>query len=179
MKKRGYFFTLDVSIAMIIVVVGFLLIWSFYITETKKEQPYFYAQDVIDVLSSTQIAGVAGTNNYIQQLVMDGNITHFDNTILEEIALLYMRESVLSCMWAGCKPHLAENLTRSVVGEIVPNQYSLEVIINNERLYWLNSSAGTLQDDSDILISAKKMVVVVHNKVNLSEPYLAEVRVWR
>lgn len=183
MKKRGYFFTIDVSIAMVIIVIGFLLIWSFYVTETKKVQPYFYARDAISLLSDTPVAAVTGTTPYIQGLARDGNITNLDNTLLEQIALSYIKDNgkldMSPCGGPPCKTYTAHNITRHVLQDVVPEQYGVEVLFNHTQLYPINSSLYKWQNESDLLISAKKMVVVVLNKVNLSEPYIMEVRVWR
>lgn len=176
MKKRGYFFTVDVTIAMVILVIGFILIWSFYVTETKKEQPYFYAQDAIDFLSHTTIASVSGTNPYMQSLVLDGNITSLDNTLLEQIALSYMNDNDKA---DADKTNAAGNITRYVLKDIIPVQYGIRLILNDTDIYVKNATTGSGEDQSDTLISAKKMVVVVFNKVNLSDPFMAEVRVWR
>lgn len=178
MKKRGYFFTIDVSIAMVIIVTGFLLIWSFYLNEAKKEQPYFYAQDVLDFMSNTPVSAVIGTVPYIQKLVRDGNITNLDNTILEQTALSYMNE-IGNCIWPDCEPHLSENITRNTLQDVIPEQYGMHVILNSSTLYVKNATTGRPENESDILISSKKVVVVVFNKVNLSDPYMMEVRVWR
>lgn len=173
MKKRGYFFTVDVTIAMIIIVIGFLLVWSFYISETRKIQPYFYSQDIIDYLSTNTLASVSGTTPYVNKLIKDGNITTLDNTLLEQIALFYMNRE------AGWQLHLAENLTRNSLVNILPEQYGADILLNRTVLYSKSSNYTSIANESDVLISAKKMVVVVFNKVNLSDPYMMEVRVWR
>lgn len=177
MKKRGYFFTVDVSIAMIIIVIGFILIWSFYTAEARKEQPYFYAQDALNFLSSNTVGSVTGTIPYVQELLRDRNITNLDNTLMEQIALFYITETA-GCMWSDCMPHLAENLTRNVLKDAIPPQYEAHVLFNHTSLYKTNAT-GLGENESTLLVSAKKMVVVVVNKVNLSDPYMMEVRVWR
>ena len=164
---------------MVIIVTGFLLIWSFYLSEAKKEQPYFYAQDALDFMSNTPVSAVIGTSPYMQKLVRDGNITNLDNTLLEQTALSYINEAGDSCMWPDCKHHLSENITRNTLQDVIPEQYGMHVILNSTTLYVKNATTGRLENESDILISSKKVVVVVLNKVNISDPYMMEVRVWR
>ena len=49
---------------MVIIVVGFLLIWSFYVFQVKKTQPYFYAQDMARVWRVAEALeyGMVGVN---------------------------------------------------------------------------------------------------------------------
>ena len=82
-------------------------------------------------------------------------------------------------MWPDCKPHISENITRYILADITPEQYSMQVFLNDTLLYRKNASEGIHENESSVLISAKKVVVVVVNKVNLSDPYMMEVRVWR
>ncbi|PIN86393.1 hypothetical protein COV19_04905 [Candidatus Woesearchaeota archaeon CG10_big_fil_rev_8_21_14_0_10_44_13] len=167
---------------MVILVIGFVLIWSFYLDETRKEQPYFYAQDVIDFLAHTTVASVSGTIPYVQALVLNGNITNLDNTLLEQIALSYMEDTAKGeqpCEGADCKTYSAHNLTRFVMKDVIPEYYGIRLLINGTDIYLKNSTFGGMENESDITISAKKMAVVVFNKVNLSDPFIVEVRVWR
>lgn len=228
MKKRGFFFTVDVTIAMVIIVIGFLLIWSFYVTEGKKEQSYFYAQDAIDFLSYSTVGSVSGTIPYIYKLIQDKKITTFENTLLEQITLFYIEDqdrnscaaaTPISCAdgqlplckdgqppscadgqspsctdWlppscAGglpplcgdklCKTNLTSKMLESIFTQIIPEQYGTRFILDNKDLYMKNSTTGKGEETSDILVSSKKVVVVVSNKVDLSDPYVAEVRAWR
>jgi hypothetical protein len=174
MKKKGYFFTLDVAIAMVIIVIGFLLIWSFYTFQVKKTQPYFYAQDILDFMSSTSISAVSGSIPYVQDLIFDKNITNFDVTLLEQVAIFYMAEPD-----RPAPSYLPQNFTRHMLQGTVPEQYSMQLIFNNTPIYTMNGSANVAQNESSTLISAKKMVVVVVGQTNLSDPYMMEVRVWR
>lgn len=177
MKKRGFFFTLDVIIAMVILVVGFVLIWANILTETEQRQPFFYAQTLIDTLSTSSNLDVSNNNLYIQQLIIDGNITDYDMPVLEQIILFYKNKNKPSAQpW---EKEMLFNFTQAVAKRVVVRQYSFALTINEELIYNESTLATPLQNQSEVLISAKKLLVLVTDQSDLSGPYLAEVRVWR
>lgn len=162
--------------AMIIMIIGFIMIWSFYISGTGREQPHFYAEDALSFMSSNTISSVSGTIPYFRALLKDGNITNPDFTIIEQITLMYMNGDGNGNEYLR---EISKNMTWHIINSTIPHQYGAQVLLNHTMLYNQSSSAGIGQKDADTLVSAKKVVVVVFNKVNISDPYMMEVRVWR
>ncbi len=178
MQKRGYFFTLDVLIALIVIVVGFILIWSSMASRTHIVQPYFLSQDTLDLLASSTVADVSSLD-YVKKLREDGNITlqQYDNTLLEQMALYYHQNET------GSRPndYVLKNFTRVILTNATPEQYSLELRLDNKTLYYQQNPFNKPQDDSGALVSSKTVVSVViqGDEISISEPYIAEVRVWQ
>lgn len=164
---------LDVLIAMIIMVVGFILIWSSMASKPNIVQPYFLAQDTIDFLSTT-IADVSSTD-YVNSLITDGNITSFDTTIFEQIALFYYENNTLK----RPNDYVLRNFTRIILQNSTPSQYSSEFSIDQHNIFYQQNPYNKPQNDSDSLVSAKTIVSVVIDKSDISPPYVAEIRVWQ
>lgn len=179
MQKRGYFFTLDVLIAMIVMVVGFMLIWSSMGTKTSVTQPYFLAQDLIDFMSTTTVADMTSIE-YVRNLTDDGNITkaQLETTVLEQIAFFYYENHTLH------KPDFVlKNFTRVILENATPTQYSFEFLLGEmgfeDVIYSQKNPFNKVQNDSDSLVSAKTIISVVIDKTTISDPMVAEVRVWQ
>ena len=177
MQKRGYFFTIDVLIALIIMVVGFIMIWSSLASRTLITQPYFLAQDMIDFLQSTKNKDVSSLP-YVAQLIADGNITDYELTVLEQMALFYYLNNTPG-EYYGKKGKILENYTKAILENATPWQYSFSFSIGNYIIFNQTGISGRLQNESDSLISSKTIVSVVASKDELSPPYIAEVRVWQ
>ena len=176
MKKRGYFFTLDVIIAMVIMVVGFVLIWANVITETGQRQPYFYAQDMLDILSTTKNIEVS-RDKYVQDRFLDGNISDLEIPALEQIVLFYWKS--LESPGDSWRPEMTINYTERVTKNLIPSQYSYEISIDRVRIYNQSGLSNRTQNTSDILINAKKLIIIQTGKTSLSPVFLTEVKVWR
>ncbi|HLC47374.1 MAG TPA: hypothetical protein VJI75_06635 [Candidatus Nanoarchaeia archaeon] len=189
MSKKGYFFTIDVIIAMVIIVVGFTLIWVSFVSETQQRQPYFYAQDILDFLSTTTNQDLS-VMPAVQELFFNGNITDLDRTALEQIGAFYKkRQTETSPEKKEALDTMILNYTATIVQNTVSSQYSYELYFKHELIYNQSGLSGRTQETSDVLVSAKKLVVIVIDhtgeenwagqRIELSSPMLAEVRVWR
>lgn len=176
MLKRGYFFTLDILMALFILVAVFLTIWSSASTQTHVSQPYFLAQDIMNLLQSTKNKDFSAEPGVIS-LISNRNITDYELTVLEQMALFYYEDTVIGPL--GSKTEVLENFTNTILSNVTPPQYSFEFSIDNRVLYSQLNPLSKEQNDSESLVSSRAIVSVVYNKLDLSPPYLAEVRVWQ
>jgi hypothetical protein len=97
-NKRGYFFSLDALIALLIIIGVVIFI--------KPPQPQNYHQenihsDLLDVLSNLKIGDI--NNSYVKQLIANGNITNLNQSVLEQIGEFYANGDPLA-------QQLAENI---------------------------------------------------------------------
>jgi len=176
MQKRGYFFTLDVLIAMIVMVVGFVLIWAAVAGQPQVVQPYFLSQDIIDYLSTTTVGDMT-SKQYVRNLTFNGNISteQMELSLLEQIALFY----TLNDTAQRPNDYVLKNFTKVVLRNATPRQYSFDFRLNGNVLYSQRNPSNRPQHMSDALSSAKTIVAVVVDKDIVSDPYIAEVRVWQ
>ena len=84
--KKGYFFSLDAFIALIIV-LGIVLLISPSVKQTAPE--IHIQEDLLKVLSSLRIGEVE--NQYVSQLISEGRITNLNQSVLEQIGEFYAK----------------------------------------------------------------------------------------
>jgi len=170
LKKRGFFFTLDVAISLMVLITGFVLVFSILVEETAKEQPYFIAEDSITFLSNTRVGEVSG-NEVVSKMVKSGliSIGDYDKTLLEEITYFYVNGDVDN----------AREFTRVVFENVTPFQYSVNFTIDREGMYNFSSQFGTTPENASVLIASRRLVLVILDDLSLSGPHIAEVQVWQ
>jgi hypothetical protein len=122
------FFTGDALIASLLIMGVLLAASSFYVHETKTEDISFYSQDVVNVLSNLRCGDV--NNSYVANLISHGNITKINNTLLEQIAVF----------WAEGKNQQSSELFQNVMANLISNELSIGLWINNTLIYELNRS---------------------------------------
>ncbi len=162
-SRHGFIFTVDVMLCMIVLVIGFVLVWSSLTEEPPKEQPYFLADDVATIMATTINADIL---DKIDSFVERGAITNLEYTIFEQIGEFYVKNEMDD----------AFRYTKLFAQNILPPQYSIAILFENEAVY--NKTKALPPEKAAFLISAKRMVVMVANESQLLGPYTAEVRVW-
>jgi len=163
MNKKAFFFTMDVVICIMILTIGFLLVWTSTSGEPPKEQPMFLANDIASLLSNTKNADIMG-------MITGGNVDYVKDpelTMFEQIGIFYV---------TGNSNRIEDYLDDTLKG-ILPDQYEMDIRFDDEVFY--NSTPITkTYNESGFLISAKRVIVVVTNKTKLHGPFVGEVRVW-
>lgn len=173
-KKRGYFFTLDATLALFVLVIGVFLVMSFILEVPPPAQVGFITGDIMNFLSGTKIkdlnnpyAGIGG------ELWKQGAITDYENTLLQQAGEFYYKGKI----------GLAEKFLQNVSEPIVPSQFKYEVWIDNSRVYPINpdSSHITSKDKTNLLLTSKRLTFGVVNKTTseIWGPYKAEVYAWQ
>ncbi|MBD3312868.1 hypothetical protein GF345_00340 [Candidatus Woesearchaeota archaeon] len=160
--------------ALFILVVIFLAIWSSEATQTQVTQPYFLAQDTIDLLQSTQVKDFS-SHPSVLHLINNRNITDYELTILEQMALFHLKDT----QDPGSYNVSLRNFSEVILQNLTPIQYSFQFIIDERVVYTQISPLSEEQNNSESLVSSRTIVAVVDNKTELSPPFVAEVRVWQ
>ncbi len=86
-EKRGVFFSIDVLIALGILLLAVLII---YPVVKSRHQESFIQQDVLDVLSSLKTGEI--NNAYVQELIEDEIITDLNKSLLDQIGEFYVTD---------------------------------------------------------------------------------------
>ena len=173
MKKRGLFFEADAAIALFVLVIGALLIASYYFNTIPITPVQFLSDDLLAMFSTTKIkdlnnpyAGLGG------ELWQKGEISDPENTILQQIGEFYARGKI------NTSSRFIENVSVTVV----PPQYDFEVWMNNKNLYPIKLSAlhNSSRNSTNLLIVSKKVAYGILNKTtgDFWGPYKVEVLVW-
>ena len=172
LKKKGYFFMLDATLALFVLVIGVFLVLSLYVEVPDSAQVDFLSKDIMNFFSDTKIKDL--DNNYAGiggQLWKNGTITDPENTLLQQIGELY----------ANSQLETAEKFVQNV-SDIVPKQYRYEVWIDNTRVYPKDAAQdhAKSRSDTELLLTSKKLIFGLNNRTTNSiwGPYKAEVFAW-
>ncbi|MBN2458404.1 VWA domain-containing protein [Candidatus Woesearchaeota archaeon] len=131
-RKKAYFFTVDALLALFVIVTGILMISTLYIHERPGAQIGYLSQDFLNLFSEPKISDM--NNSYLSELIQDGNITDLDNSVLEQIGIL----------WVTGKQELAEKLARNISHQLIPDNYGYSFIIGNDTILTNNRTQGKL-----------------------------------
>jgi len=144
MKKRGFFFSMDAFLALLLFAVVLSLIYSFFISVPRLDQPFYFSEDVLDVFSKVKIKDL-DLNQYpgIESMVNDGTISNTDKTLFEILA-----ELQLSGNGAG-----SQSLIEDILIGIIPDQYGFGIDFGDTEIY--------TKDDREIisLIARQRLVI--------------------
>ena len=172
LKKRGYFFTLDATLALFVLVIGVFLVLSLYVEVPQSAQVDFLSKDIMNFFSDTKIkdldnkyAGIGG------DLWKNGSITDPENTLLQQVGEFYANSQI----------DTAEKFVQNV-SDIVPKQYKYEVWIDNTRVFPRDATQehSNSKSNTQLLLTSKKLTFGLKNKTTSSiwGPYKAEVFAW-
>ena len=126
--RRGYFYTLDVALALIILIVGIIMIAAIYFYSPEKEKAEALSSDVSGLLASTKLTDVCQdidscTCSYatLTALCSSGMTRNNQVTLLELMGQLYhdnQRQAI-------------EDLVNETLIQprIVPGNFQLEIVL--------------------------------------------------
>lgn len=121
--KKGLLFSVDALIASIILIGGIIISSGLYIEESKTQHMSFLAEDALGVMSEIKINEI--NNSYVDYLILQGDISNFNNTIIEQIGEL----------WALNKTEKCRELIENITSELFPSNLGLGVAVGNEDIY--------------------------------------------
>jgi hypothetical protein len=130
MKKKGYLFTLDVIIAVIIIIIGGIIVYSIMFYAPEKERTEILSNDVVGLLSDIKIYEVCQSTVYpcnceytsIEDLCSE--IKNNQISLLEFLGQLYDD--------AIPRARIARIIDELLIQKkIIPANYDLEIILYN------------------------------------------------
>jgi hypothetical protein len=176
LKKRGYFFIVDSIIALTVLSIGIILLFSYNQYVPPTADLYTVSDEVINVLYYNVIEDM--NNDYIRYTLMyDGNITDTHKTIIEQIGEFYYRNQTKNCEYCM---DLINNTIYSVLKNMFPSDYNYIVIFDNITIYDnLNTGVERVSiENASLVMPSKAMVHGLYNKTELYGPYIVEVLSW-
>lgn len=95
--KKGFIFSMDAFLAVILFVLVVFLIYTFSISLSGLNQQYFFSDDVLTALDKNKISEL-NLANYpnIDQLVKGGKIRDLDVTLVEQIVTFQLENDETS-----------------------------------------------------------------------------------
>jgi len=195
LNRKGYFFIIDSIIALGVLAIGVFLVSNLYIDVPSKDEPAILSEDIMDFFANNKIkdtdnpyVGLSGTlwseEGEATGLCPGESLTaNAENTLLQQIAYFYEKSVDNSCYL-----DIIEKLIISLTKNILPPQYTFEVLIHDTiggtttRLYPKNPSQGHLdsKESTRVLIPSKKIVYGINQETGeIFGPYAAEVLIWQ
>lgn len=172
MNKKAYFFTVDGLIALGILVIGFVFIYAYFISEPPEIQAEFFSSDLVEFLSKTKISDLDETIYVEIYTLVDEQ--YYENTLLEQTSFF--------CSHNPTSATSLINLATSE-GELIRPQYGFELNIKdqdgNDHCSNPIYTRGDIETDNPRLIITAKDIIYFIDDDTLNGPYLAEVNVWQ
>ncbi len=177
-NKKGYYFIIDSLIAAMILVIGFILISSLYISEPSKIEIKSAADNIMNFLSTVKLNDLCSENKCSDPALQSNYdlIKNKDNSLLEVIGELIRTNNRES----------AAEIIRSVVvdNKMVPPGHNLTFFIADTVVYPPEQFDMTRTDPvmkkSKILVTSKRVIFgYFENPIVYWGPYTAEARIWR
>ena len=170
MSKRGQYFTIDAFIALIVISTGLILVIAANSYAPSPNQPEALSQGIVNSFVQTKVNDL--NNAFLKEKIVDGIITNPHNTILQQA---YEFKT-----YGGTSgSDLARNLLINVTPDMVPSQYGFEIRVGDDIYYARPSSLGQEQNDTNLLVSGKRIIFGTNSQKEFWGPVVAEVRVWQ
>ena len=163
MKKKAYFFLVDSLIALGVLAIGLILIFSYNSSAPRTEQTFTVSDDVIKTLNSYQIRDI--NSYYLTNLQNNGNITDSTKPLLEQVAEFYYLN----------KRALIIEFLDNVTNNLIPDNFNYMIIINNDNVY--NHTTMPIEAGRYVIPSR----TITHGLLTPTEmygPYIVEVLSW-
>lgn len=172
MSRKGFFFTVDVFIALSFLVIGFLFVYSAYLSAPPSTQTIFYSNDLISFFTNTKISELDNAEIFMMWCdTCEGaahNISSPDNTILEQILeFAYLNKTGLAEVLA--------NISRG----IIRSQYSYRMSINLEDKNWVMADNHRIDMNiSKLTLTSKDISYILINYSEVVGPFITRIEVW-
>ena len=142
MVRKGFFYSLDALIAVMLILAVLVLIPVFYINKEEATNPVYYSSDIIQLLSTLTLVEI--NNSDVQTLLNTSNITNYNRSIIEQ---------VLRFQVAGDE-YRAQKLLNLTIEGLTPRQFTIGVYIEGYSDPLFVSSNNSVHQ----LISSKQMI---------------------
>ena len=195
LNKKAYFFLIDALLALGVITVGIVMVFTLYANVPSKEQPTILSDDLMDFFANNKIKDV--NNEYVglggtlwetegqlggicngEELIVNG-----ENTLLQQIAIFYEKsqgDAGNDCYFNPDSEDLIERFIGNLVENILPPQYKFEFWMDDQLLY-PETEQTVSKSKTKVLIPSKKIAYGIMNQEtgDMFGPYNAEVLVWQ
>jgi len=122
MRKKGYFFTMDALLALLLFTTVILLIHLFYINAPPLSQLHYLSRDTLDTLSTTKIKDLDET---AYPFLIDAQFSDINEelTVIEQLATYN----------AGGQISKKEEIERQLLQHLYPAQYKYTIEFGEAR----------------------------------------------
>lgn len=83
--KKGFIFSFDSFLALIIFTLFTLLIYLFFVFSSPATQQYYFSEDMLNVMQNVKISEIQSSYPGIEEMVINGKIKDPEASILEQL----------------------------------------------------------------------------------------------
>lgn len=175
MNKRGaYFFVIDAFLAATVIVGALIIIFTSRQSSTEAGPAISMVENFLRMVETTPIRNLQ--SNLTRQLVLDGNITDLDNTILEQITEFYY----LNASGKKDTKNQTAALLKDAAGGLISEHRSIMVYMytnSSEKNLVFNKSLFS-QERAGLLLTGKRINFKMINDSFIYGPVVFEVKLW-
>ncbi len=191
LRNKGYFFMLDGIIAVVVLVTGFIIIGSIFISSPIFKPPYNIGEDLLRVLSTTNMSDInLEIHPELRPLYNDPDIIDDNSsTVLQQVAKFYYKNCTAP---QPNKDYIkyANMTVHALIDKVIANPFEADLNItagivgcNVDRIYTSmdpDSSASVLSSKTSakVLMSTQKVVFGNIGSLTLYGPYIFTMIVW-
>jgi hypothetical protein len=140
LNKQAIYFTADAFFAAMLIIGGFLFIYKISTTENPTEHLSYLSSDLLVALDTLPITAI--NHSFISQEIANGNITHINNSYLEQIAEY----------WAKGEIAKAETLSTIILNNTLPDAIGARISIRNQTLF------EQARNETGNIIASRRMI---------------------
>jgi hypothetical protein len=172
LNRRGYFFVIDSLIGCAIISLSLIIILNSDVNDARVIRDYTLVDQYTGFLSTTKIEEL--NNQYVLELIADGNITDVKRTVLEQIGEFHYNDNLAS----------ARNLSANLTDSIIPRKYGYSITILQDFpnkdivLYQRPSILGRNVSDAQFVLSSKRINFLMNDSATLYGPTIYEMKIW-
>ena len=141
--KKGFIFSFDSFLALIIFTLFTLLIYLFFVFSSPTTQQYYFSEDMLNVLQNVKISELQSSYPQINQMVFDGKIKDPEISILEQILTFELEN----------KREDACILFNEVINNLLPKNYKVSFDLSTTTI------CGEQIRDATNLISRNRLAI--------------------
>jgi hypothetical protein len=171
MYKKSQILIFDFILSLVILVIFFGLIFSYYFDKTDNYDIYGENLNLLNGFTMTKINSLNDLE--IRDLFIQGSIKNIENTIANQVAEFYYSGDYV----------LARNLTRIFASNYIGNNYNTQILLINqtgsEFLLYENIVFDVSFNDSEVSSSISRKIFGFINLNQAYGPYDFKIRSWR
>jgi len=89
--KRGFFFSIDSFLALMLFTLILVFIYSFFLNMGSLQQQYYFSEDLFDVLNNVEISEL--DNDYYKSIDQLNYVIDYNMTIMEQAVTFKINET--------------------------------------------------------------------------------------
>jgi hypothetical protein len=173
MNRKGFFFTVDAIIGLLVMAVGFAVIFAPAPAQPEQEPILDYATKTLSLLTAREVREFADYN--ITQLWCEDcegathEVAYPDNSVLEQVVEFSLAGNAAR----------AEFLWNKSIGGLIPSSFSHNLTVEDQGVVTVAAVRALVPADRSSVRIASSRIIFLRTPGGLRGPYIARLDLWR